>query len=69
MARRRLRGSTRKHHALMSKFIQQMVVRRFEDPKEMAAYFVDALDNSRPIDDIYGELVVWAATKYESEGG
>ena len=61
------RTMKKKHHAVMSEFITRMAVRRFEDRTDLVRYFLDALSNNRPMDDLYGELVAWAATKYEEK--
>lgn len=41
-----------------------MIVRRYETKAEIVSYLMDAMVNNKSVDDIYGELINWAATKY-----
>lgn len=68
-SKRSTKASIKRHNKTMAVFIADMVIRRFEDRRDIAKYFVDAISNNRPIDDIYGELVNWAAEKYGEHNG
>jgi hypothetical protein len=64
LGKHREKGRNRKHHAHIKEILVPLLAQRFSKI-ELATFMVDAIANGRNFDDIYGELINWAAAHYK----